>query len=122
MASGISSTGFQALPPDASFYRDINVYREDNFAKAQDIYSQQRLTFTNSDWRLYRKQGEGDEKFFISYKRVRFDTNHGIPMGVDTKPEIFIGILKQNVFVVIAYTAYSGGSDYIQTINKDILA
>jgi hypothetical protein len=37
---------------------------------------------------------------------TRFDTNHGMPVGADTKPEIFIGILKQNVVIVISYTAY----------------
>lgn len=41
-------------------------------------------------------------------------------VGVDTKPEILIGILKQNVVIVIGYTAYVSRSDYIRTINKDV--
>jgi len=43
-----------------------------------------------------------------------------MPVWVNTKPEIFIGIMKQNVFIVISYAAYASGSDYIQTINKDV--
>ena len=41
-------------------------------------------------------------------------------MGIITKPEIFIGILKQNVFIVISYTAYESSWHYVRTINQDI--
>src|SRR5947209_19585610 len=37
-----------------------------------------------------------------------------------TKPEIFIGILKQKVFILISYTAYESSWNYVQTINQDI--
>jgi hypothetical protein len=43
-----------------------------------------------------------------------------MPVWVNAKPEIFIGTLKQNVFIVVGYTAYASGSDYIQTINNDV--
>ena len=43
-----------------------------------------------------------------------------MPVWVNAKPEIFIGILKQNVFIVVGYTAYAWDSDYIQTINNNI--
>jgi hypothetical protein len=38
-------------------------------------------------------------------------------MGLNTTPDIFIGILKQNVFIVIGYTSSRSGSDYVRTIN-----
>lgn len=69
---------------------------------------------------LYLEKSDATEQWFISYKRTRFDTNHGMPVSLNAKPEIFIGTLKKNVFIVIAYTTYESDSDYIQTINKDI--
>lgn len=106
--------------PEHLIFRDANVYREESPAAAQQIYAQQRRTFTDSDWKLYFETGDGAEKWFISYKGTRFDTNHGMPVWVNAKPEIFIGILKQNVFIVVAYTAYGSAPDYVQTINKDV--
>ena len=40
--------------------------------------------------------------------------------GWDTNPDIYVGVLKQNVFIEASYTAYTSVSNYIQTINKDI--
>lgn len=105
---------------DHGIFRDVNVYREESPLKAQEIYGDQKRQFTGSEWKLYLEQGGGPEKWFISYKGTRFDTNHGMPVWLNAKPEIIIGILKQNVFIVIAYTAYASGSDYVQTINKDV--
>jgi hypothetical protein len=102
--------------PGDLIFRDFNVFRENSLDKTQEIYARHRQDFTGSDRKLYLEQGDGPENLFISYKGIRFDTNH----GMNTKPEIFIGILKQNVFIVISYTAYASGSDYIQTINKDV--
>lgn len=110
-----------ASDPDHRIFRDVNVYREESPEKAEEIYARQKQEFTGSDdWKLYLEQGNGPEKWFISYKGTRFDTNHGMPVWVNAKPEIFIGILKQNVFIVVGYTAYASGSDYVQTINKDV--
>jgi hypothetical protein len=109
-----------ASDPDHRIFRDVNVYREESPVKAQEIYADQRQQFTGSDWKLYLEKGDAAEKWFISYKGTRFDTNHGMPVWVNAKPEIFIGILKQNVFIVVGYTAYASGSDYIQTINNDV--
>jgi hypothetical protein len=106
--------------PDHRIFRSVNVFREESLLKAQEIYADQRQQFTGLDWKLYLEQGDAAEKWFISYKGTRFDTNHGMPVWVNTKPEIFIGILKQNVFIVISYTAYASSSGYIQTINKDV--
>lgn len=106
--------------PGDLIFRDFNVFRENSVEKTQEIYVHHRQDFTGSDWKLYLEQGDGPEKWFISYKGIRFDTNHGMPVGVNTKPEIFIGILKQNVFIVISYTAYASSWNYIQTINTDV--
>jgi hypothetical protein len=96
------------------------VFRENSPEKTQEIYARHRKDFTGSDSKLYVEKGEGAEKWFVSYKGIRLDTNHGMPMGVIAKPEIFIGILKENAFIVISYAAYSYSSGYVQTINKDI--
>jgi hypothetical protein len=105
--------------PDSQVFRSVNVFREDSATKAHGIYVDQREQFTDRDWKLYLEKGKAPEMWFISYEGVRFDTNHGIPMGLNTSPDIIIGILKQNVFIVIGYTS-PNGSDYIQTINGDV--
>jgi hypothetical protein len=106
--------------PNIEVFRDINVYRTSTPEQAQEIYAKHRLDFASHDWKLYREQGDGTEKWFIGYKGTRFDTNHGIPLGLNTKPEILIGVLKQNLFIVISHTAYSRDAEYVQTINGDI--
>lgn len=107
--------------PDNRIFRSLNVYREASLLKAQATYAEQKVDFTHSDdWNLYVEQGTAAERSFISYKGTRLDTNHGIPIAVDTKPEIFIAVLKQNVVITISYTAYVSRSDYIQTINNDV--
>jgi hypothetical protein len=110
--------------PGVEIFRAVNVFREASPMKAQEIYEYQRLDFTSSDsghnWKLYREEGDAADKWFISYQGIRLNTNHGIPMGIITKPEIFIGILKQNVFIVISYTAYDSSWSYVRTINQDI--
>lgn len=106
--------------PDQLIFRDANVYRQEDPALAREIYAEQRRQFTDSDWILYTEKSDSESKWFISYKGTRFDTNHGMPVWVNAKPEIFIGILKQNVLIVVAYTAYGSAPDYVQTINKDV--
>jgi hypothetical protein len=105
--------------------RNVDVYREDSLPKAQEIYEHNRQVFTTpgsgQSWKLYREQGAGAEKWFISYQEAHLETNHGIPMWWNTKPDIYVGgVLKQNVYIEVAYSAYGSSSNYIQTINKDI--
>jgi len=109
--------------PNHLIVHAVDVYREKDAATASQIYSKHRNRFTNAeaDWKLYVDEGQGSERHFISYKGVRFDTNHAIPVAVNTKPEVVIEIQKENVLVVVSYTAYSGGSDYVQTINRDVV-
>jgi hypothetical protein len=75
---------------------------------------------SGQNWKLYREQGTASEKWFTSYQGAHFDTNHGMPVWWDTNPDIYVGVLKQNVFIEVSYTAYTSSSNYIQTINKDI--
>jgi hypothetical protein len=49
------------------------------------------------------------------------NTNHGIPVGVITSPEILIGFLKENVVIIVSYTAYRDDTDYVKEVNEDIL-
>jgi hypothetical protein len=110
--------------PNTPIYRNVDVFREDGLPKAQEIYERNRLSFTTAgsgqSWKLYREEGAGAEKWFVSYQEAHFETNHGIPMWWNTKPDIYVGVLKQNVFIEVSYSSYSSSSDYIQTINKDI--
>lgn len=110
--------------PNVKIYRNVDVYREDSLPKAQEIYAHNRQVFTTpgsgQNWKLYREQGTESEKWFISYQGAHFDTNHGMPVWWDTNPDIYVGVLKQNVFIEVSYTAYTSSSNYIQTINKDI--
>ena len=109
--------------PGTPIYRNVDVYREDSLPKAQEIYAHNRQVFTTSaNWKLYREQGAAAEKWFISYQEAHFETNHGMPMWWNTKPDIYVGILKQNVFIEISLSdyAFASSSNYTQTINKDI--
>jgi len=119
--------------PDVPIFRNIDVYLEDNlkkqyvyddFRSVQEVYVHMREVFTTpgsgQNWKLSREQGTSPEKWFLSYQGAHFDTNHGMPVWWDTNPEIYIGVLKQNVFIEVTYTAYTSRSNYIQTINQDI--
>jgi hypothetical protein len=110
--------------PDVRIYRNVDVYREDSLPKAQEIYAHNRQVFTTpgsgQNWKLYREQGTAAEKWFISYQGAHFDTNHAMPVWWDTNPDIYVGVLKQNVFIEVSYTAYTSSPNYIQTINNDI--
>ena len=111
---------------NTQIFRNIDVYREDSVPKTQEIYEHNRKVFTTPGsgqfWRLYREGGAGVEKWFISYQEAHFETNHGKPVWWSNSPDIYIGILKQNVFIEVSYTGYfpSSNADYIQGINEDI--
>ncbi len=110
--------------PNAAIFRNIDVYREDSVLKAQEIYARNRRDFTTpgagQNWKLYREESTATGKWFIGYQGGHFDTNHGMPVRWDMDPDVYIGVLKQNVYVEVSFTAYTGSSDYIQTMNKDI--
>jgi hypothetical protein len=108
--------------PERLIFRSIGLYRENTLSAAQQIYSRHRQQFTDSamDWKLYSESVDAADRAFISYKGIRFDANHGIPIGVNTKPEILIGVLRQNLFVVVSYTAHRSAPDYVRTINSDV--
>lgn len=110
--------------PNAAIFRNIDVYREDSVLKAQEIYARNRRDFTTpgagQNWKLYREEGTATGKWFIGYQGGRFDTNHGMPVWSDMDPDVYIGVLKQSIYVEVSFTAYGGSSHYIQTMNKDI--
>jgi hypothetical protein len=51
---------------------------------------------------------------------IHFDTNHGMPVWWNAKPDIYVGVLKQNVFIEVTYSAYTSSSNYVEINNKDI--
>jgi hypothetical protein len=110
---------------DTPIFRNFDVFREDSVAKAQEIYAHNREVFTTPGsgeyWKLYREQGAGAEKWFISHQEAHFDTNHGMPVWWDNGPDIYVGVLNQNVFIEISYSAFpSWDWSYTRAINKDI--
>lgn len=110
--------------PSVGINRSVNIFRQESQEEAQAVYAHQKQVFTSSNagdnWKLYREAGDVAEKWFISYQGLRMDTNHGMPVGIIAKPDIFIGILKQNVVIVITYTAFDPSWNYVRTINRDI--
>jgi len=110
---------------DGAIYRSIELHQFQKREGALEEYLSYRATFTEGlSRRLYLERGSQFERYFISYATTRFDTNHGIPMGIITAPEILIGVLKQNLFVSVSYSSYRSrlrwGLDYVPRINEDI--
>jgi hypothetical protein len=111
---------------DTQIFRNVDVFREDSVPKAQEIYAHNREVFTTpgsgQNWKIYREQGAGAEKWFASYEGAHFETNHGMPVWWSNSPDIYVGVLKQNVFIEVTYSAYmpSWNWNYIPAINEDI--
>jgi hypothetical protein len=102
-------------------FRSVEIYRSDTRSAARTEYEDNKRTFTRGDWKLYQEQGSDSNKYFSAYKAPWMNTNHGIPVGVITSPEILIGFLKENVVIIVSYTAYRDDTDYVKEVNEDIL-
>ncbi len=104
-------------------FRTIEIWQFRTTEAALDKYNSYKKTFTDRSMHksLYKEEREGDDKYFMSYESVHFDYNHGIPCGIVSKPSILIGVLKNNVLIVIAYDGYRYYDDYIKEINEDIV-
>lgn len=104
-------------------FRHIELWQSQTSDGASAKYLSYKTLFTDKsdDWRLYKEDGVAHNKYFISYKTARWDSNHGIPTHVYSYPEIIVGMVKQNLFIVISYTGYRDGLDYVHDINEDIV-
>lgn len=108
---------------DDHVYRYFTMFQFSTINEALGEYKSYKNMFTDRlySWRLYKQEGNENDKYFISYKTTRFDYNHGIPCGINISPEILIGFLKNNLFIVVSYTGYANYDDYVNEINEDIL-
>ena len=106
-------------------FRGIEIWQ---FATTNDAlvkYQDYRKTFKkDASARIYKEEKQSDNKYFIIYKTIRFDYNHGIPYKIDNDPELMLGFLMNSYFVFISYTKYSSvqktSENYVSDINNDI--
>ncbi len=101
--------------------RYIEIYKflsNENAIKEYESYKKELLEWDYNN--LYEDES-GNNKYFISYKTVRFHTDHGIPIRIDTSPDLSLWFLKNNVFIMITYEWYRNYGNYIYDINSDIM-
>jgi hypothetical protein len=110
-----------------NIFRGIEIWPYENADEALNQYDEYKKTFSHgSSAHIYKEEHRGKNRYYIIYKGIRFDTNHGIPYAVDNDPELSLGFLINNYFVYISYTKYSTyenklAETYIQDINNDIV-
>lgn len=101
-------------------FRTIEIWQFRTTGDAMSKYDSYKKTF--SDRSMYKKLYKEERgHYFITYEAVHFDYNHGIPCGIAAKPHILLGVLKNNVLVIVAYDGYRYYDDYIKEINEDIV-
>jgi len=113
-----TSLSFRSMRKDPSFM-EITQFDAEKLALSNYI-SQRKELRKESHTRLYDESNSGSDRYFIVYKTAQWDTNHGIPIGIYSQPEITIGILKQNLLIMITYVGHENDFDYIKKINEDI--
>jgi hypothetical protein len=113
-------------PPDADtarlIFRSVDLLYSETINETSAEFDKYRTTFGNKEqqWLVFREAGEPPDRHFISFKGVRWETNHSIPYAVNTKPEILVAVQKNNLFISVSFTAFLGGTDYVRTMNADI--
>ncbi len=61
-----------------------------------------------------------DWKYFMTYEKVHFNTNHGIPCGIIDTPRILLGFVNKNLVIIVSYDSYENQNNYIAQINEDV--
>lgn len=81
---------------------DIEIFRCNTKDEAQQQYDSHKATFMEggSACRMYRERNTNGNMYYAAYKRIRFDYNHGIPYRVINHPDIWIGFLNGNYFIL----------------------
>jgi hypothetical protein len=115
---GEITLGFRPLHPEPSY---IEITQFESETKAAERYlAKRKMILNESASKLYSESGLSSNSHFIIYKGSQWNSNHGIPAGKYSQPEITIGVLKKNLFIYIRYTGYENDVDYIKWINQDI--
>jgi len=119
-----------SIPPTndtiEGIYRHIVIgqYEKYDDALKRYLYSKEASTIDTAA-RIYKEEKQGANGYFITYKRIRLDYNHGIPCGISNYPELNLGFLLNKYFISISYTDYRYDKKkkvcYVCDINNDIL-
>jgi hypothetical protein len=102
-------------------YRQIEISRFMSDSAALVYYHMYEKDFTRGDWRPFKRDGSGANRYFSGYRPPWMDTNHGIPVGVVDYPDILVAYLKRNVVIVVAYNDYVDAPNYVADMNADIV-
>ncbi len=107
-------------------FRGIEIWQFATTNEALEKYLDYQKTFKkDASARIYKEKKQFDNRYFIIYKTIRFDYNHGIPYKINNDPELNLGFLINKYFVFISYTKYSNGQKtpefYKSDINNDII-
>ena len=105
-------------------FRNIEIHQFKKYDDALKRYLYSKKTIDTSE-RLYKEEKQGANRYFIIYKRIRLDYNHGIPCGIYNDPELSLGFLLNKYFISISYADYRYDKKkkvcYVCDINNDIL-
>lgn len=72
--------------------------------------------------KVYKEEGNRENRYFSAYKGPWLDSNHDIPTGgVINQPEMVVTYLKRNLIVVVSYHSYDENADYQAEMNQDIV-
>jgi hypothetical protein len=109
-----------------NIFRGIEIWQFATSKGAVERYMDYRKIFKeDASARIYEEKSQLDKKYFMIYKTVRFDYNHGIPYKIYNDPELMLGFLINKYCVFISYTKYTFGQKtpeyYKSDINNDII-
>ena len=122
--NGISIQLINGFPQwDEEVFQQIALFQYSTMAESEAEYQSYKNTFTeSSEDRLYKEFGDESNKYFIAYKVIHFNRNHGIPMGFINHPDIIICFKKNNYFLYTSYSTYSDNKpDYVTHINSNLI-
>jgi len=120
---GVEFVGFRSprRGAEAHVYRSIHIQRLATADAAFAKYEKDKATFSSEHFRLYEEGGRPGNRYFLAYKVPWTSTNHGIPVGVVTGPEILFQTQKRNVVAEVSYSSYRNDKlDYVPEIDADI--
>jgi hypothetical protein len=106
---------------DREIFRSVEISKFESDSAALVYYESYVTTFGRRDWRVFKNEGTGANRFFSSYRPPWMNTNHGIPVGVIDYPDILVTFLKKNVVIAVSFTAYRDAPHYVAEMNSDIV-
>ena len=107
-------------------FRDIEIWQFEKNSDALKKYLSYKNTFLDdTSAKLYKEEKQEKNRYFIIYKGIRLNYNHGISIGIYNDPELRLGFLLNKYFISISYTDFRTDKKkkacYVCDINNDIL-